>query len=429
MMHCTQSPFDPYHYSVDRDEDGDDDGDDNEGHDYSRSFFEPCFPDDGREYQRGIQLLDHPQFLLLHIPDNGTKMKLVKPANDPYHRNRIMERVKIEKTFVRKRLLLPYYALSHLWGVSKTHLHLWHAIGDLVDDEKGQPAAPVSMRPEKRETLLKLLAAYPDSYWWIDVLCARTDTPLAIMGDIYACCQQCIAMIDCDPDLIPQIHAISRDRLQNEKSIMFSGADHYLDYCSLKANILGKVMQCQWWKRVWTWQEIVLPKNVMVIAETAVDIFDSNTIDAQDLIGFGMGDVIHVSKFCHGAAQSMAKMTITCVEEISTCRQLNSHRVSLPSDSWIWPELFDTFGKSSRQCMDPVDYVFGMFGMCPLDIPRMADPNAVWQLFLAKLEDLLANDDSPRTRISDRARHFDLAAAQNMADVYQGLLEKLDPEE
>ncbi|CDH54834.1 predicted protein [Lichtheimia corymbifera JMRC:FSU:9682] len=301
MMRCTQSSFDPYHYSVDRDEDSnDDDDDDDKDPDYFGSLFEVYFPDDGREYQRGIQLLHHPQFLLLYIPENGTKMKLIKPANDPYHRNRIMERAKIENSIGRKRLLLPYYALSHLWGVSKANLQLWHAIGEHVDDEKGHPAAPVSMRTEKRETLLKLLAAYPDSYWWIDVLCARTDTPLAIMGDIYACCQQCIAMIDCPADLIPQIHAISRHRLRNEKSIMSSGADQYLDYCSLKADILGKVMQCQWWKRVWTWQEIVLPKKVMVMAETAVDIFDSNVIDAQDLIDFGMGDVIHVSKFCHG---------------------------------------------------------------------------------------------------------------------------------
>lgn len=68
--------------------------------------------------------------------------------------------------------------------------------------------------------------------------------------------------------------------------------------------------------------------------------------------------------------------------------------------------------------------------MCPLDIPRMTDPNAVWQLFLSKLENLLAQDDIGRTmRISDRARHFDLATAQNMAEVYQELLEKQDPEE
>lgn len=80
--------------------------------------------------------------------------------------------------------------------------------------------------------------------------------------------------------------------------------------------------------------------------------------------------------------------------------------------------------------MDPVDYVYGMFGICPLDIPRMADPNAVWQLFLSKLENLLANDNIQSTmKISDRARHFDLATAQNMADAYHGLLEKQDSEE
>ncbi|CDH58050.1 predicted protein [Lichtheimia corymbifera JMRC:FSU:9682] len=106
-----------------------------------------------------------------------------------------------------KRIPSFYYALSHLWGLSENNRHYWNDISEHVDDENGQPVHPVSMRPEKRDALLTMLKDHPDSYWWIDVLCARTDTPLDIMGDIYACCLECIAVIDCEPRLIPELHA------------------------------------------------------------------------------------------------------------------------------------------------------------------------------------------------------------------------------
>ncbi|CDS13145.1 hypothetical protein LRAMOSA05323 [Lichtheimia ramosa] len=150
-------------------------------------------------FEKGLgALLADRYFLLLYVPDNGAKMQVIRPASDTYHRKRIIKRINEAKC-------IPsfYYALSHLWGISKSNRHWWNEIGEYVDDEQGQPMEPVSMRPEKRDTLLSMLEDHPDSYWWIDVLCARTDTPLGIMGDIYACCLECVAMIDCDPSVIP----------------------------------------------------------------------------------------------------------------------------------------------------------------------------------------------------------------------------------
>ncbi|CDH60925.1 predicted protein [Lichtheimia corymbifera JMRC:FSU:9682] len=102
-------------------------------------------------------------------------MQVIKPVDDPYHRKRIIKRINEAKG-------IPsfYYVLSHLWGLKENNRYLWNEIGDYVDEENGKPAEPVSMRPEKRDALLVLLRGHRDSYWWIDVLCARTDTPLDI---------------------------------------------------------------------------------------------------------------------------------------------------------------------------------------------------------------------------------------------------------
>ncbi|CDH56132.1 predicted protein [Lichtheimia corymbifera JMRC:FSU:9682] len=154
------------------------------------------------------KITHNPNFLLVYVPENGAKMQIVRLSSDLYHRKRVIKRIN-----EAKRIPSFYYALSHLWGLSENNRHLWYEIGDYVDDESGKPVEPVSMRPEKRDTLLALLKDHPDSYWWIDILCARTgtqdiNTPLDIMGDIYACCLECISMIDCDPNLIRQLNTM-----------------------------------------------------------------------------------------------------------------------------------------------------------------------------------------------------------------------------
>ena len=209
-------------------------------------------------------------------------MKLVKPSSDRYHRERILER----SSFIRHHggpfnyhTDLPHYALSHLWGITKEP-HMWD-IGQYVDDEEGKPAAPISMRPEKRQTLLKLLEGHPDTYWWIDVLCARTDTPLDIMGDIYARCAECIAMVDCEPSTIPEIHS-RMSQLQNIKETDDNGRSTFWQ----ASDKLDTLAQCNWWKRVWTWQEMVLPEKVMLVSERAIELSDCNALNIDDLTAF-----------------------------------------------------------------------------------------------------------------------------------------------
>lgn len=98
-------------------------------------------------------------------------------------------------------------------------------------------------------------------------------------------------------------------------------------------------------------------------------------------------------------------------------------------------DLLFMFAQSSRRCMDPTDYVYGVLGLLQMDIPRMNDPHAVWTYFLSQVEDLVSSSSHDHhhrhrsgihipaiTLVSERAKKFDLSKANNMADVYAGLL-------
>ena len=242
-------------------------------------------------FENGLSaLLDDPHFLLLYVPNNDDKMQIIQPASDLYHRKRMIERIN-----EAKRIPSFYYALSHLWGISKENRHLWYKISDYVDDEKGQPAAPVSMRPEKRDTLLALLKSHPDSYWWIDVLCARTETPLDIMGDIYACCLGCYAMIDREPSIISQLSTkqIASTTLDSPARKFYDTRDlniltpyeqYYVKECPQIIDLLSTLIASEWWKRVWTWQEMALPVgDVYLVAETTTNVCRDETIILEDI--------------------------------------------------------------------------------------------------------------------------------------------------
>ncbi|KAI7887137.1 hypothetical protein K492DRAFT_221180 [Lichtheimia hyalospora FSU 10163] len=356
-----------------------------------------------QRFEEGLStLLANPHFLLLHVPENGAKMQIVQPAEDPYHRERMVKRINEAKD-------IPsfYYALSHLWGISKDNPQLWEEIGEYVDDIEGQPAKPVSMRPEKRNTLLGLLKDHPDSYWWIDVLCARTDTPLDIMGDIYRCCLECIAMIDCEPGLLSKLHTEPNKRKELVDLGWISAMEEpspedllylkqqYDKYPELLYHLI-KLQQIEWWKRVWTWQEMALPFGVVrLIAETGIQRLQSNTITVDNL----------VNSFINAA------------------------------DVIIYAEE-KTLGDSTRRCMDPVDYVYGVLGMLNIKIPRMTDPKAVWQRFLSELDNYMdmadiknklfyasESNSAKIIGIQESAYDIDLQEVGCMGDVYNDVLD------
>lgn len=108
------------------------------------------------------------------------------------------------------------------------------------------------------------------------------------------------------------------------------------------------------------------------------------------------------------------KISYKWLTEIKISRRYNfiTNDSDLPSTRYFKHfKLVNIFANSPRQCMDPVDYVYGVLGVLGLNIPRKSDPNQVWQLFLSELKVAAKNP----------AYEFDLSTAQTMADVYQGL--------
>ncbi|CDH48374.1 predicted protein [Lichtheimia corymbifera JMRC:FSU:9682] len=383
-------------------------------------------------------LLSNPHFLLVYVPEDGAKMQVIRPANDSYHRRRMIRR--INEADEAEGIPSFYYALSHLWGVSPDNRYHWNDISEYVDDEDGQPAKPVSMRPEKRDTLLALLKDHPDSYWWIDVLCARTDTPLDIMGDIYAYCLECIAMIDCEPDLISQLHQMEVFDFQHFSQCCSDdvvAARRSYDQCCQLTDSLCILIQSRWWKRVWTWQEMALPfGEVCLMAETGTHKPLSNTITMRELVrnydkmSSFMGRVESLNSDIKRPEYGKTKEKMTRVDRKATldawsdeaCAASVYNRDRL-GDSYIehnFLSLLWTLGNSPRRCMDPVDYVYGVLGIFHFKIPRMDDPDAVWKLFLSEMDKFLDSLETP-FRISDRAYQVDLRKAQDMADVYRDL--------
>ncbi|KAJ8652894.1 hypothetical protein O0I10_011428 [Lichtheimia ornata] len=316
------------------------------------------------------------------------------------------------------------------------------------------------MRPEKRNALLTLLNNHPDSYWWIDVLCARCDTPLGIMGDIYACCYLCYAMVDCEPELIIRIKSMVRKWSRRSFKTRLSRwtKDFHKEAHRL---VIDTFYQCSWWKRVWTWQEAVLPVEVLFIAETLTELSDSDMLSINELDDFtGDGwfayDGFMFKLSSDEEGKQLLNVTIcsklfqtsTCLNPIvgdikgmdfggSTTQEIiysrnHCHRHTGYSGTLGGiSSLFRAFAQSPRQCMDPVDYVYGVLGIFQIDIPRKTDPNEVWQLFVTELLKLFT--DPKRVRIeqdyekwilsrykSDRTiRQCNLLTAKNMGEVYK----------
>ncbi|KAI7881130.1 hypothetical protein K492DRAFT_207082 [Lichtheimia hyalospora FSU 10163] len=406
---------------------------------HTSSFERESYHGMKRFFEKGLNaLLADPNFLLLYVPRNGAKMRIVRPANDPYHRSRMIKRINEAKP-------IPsfYYALSHLWGITENYRHLWHEIGNYVDDENGKPVDPVSMREEKRDMLLRMLEDSPDSYWWIDVLCARRDTPLDIMGDIYACCLECIAMVDCEPNLISLLHTMAPSKedypfnsigesISRDPGYWLPFKQYYDDKCPHLIERLFDFMQCEWWQRVWTWQEMALPfGDVRLMAETDTH---RHTIALNDLLNTYLDMVIVVNNYeeCRGdtepsALLQNAKVVIDWLFNVYNARSFARKRIN--KGGFGLEVLMPALGDSTRRCMNPVDYVYGLLGMLQIKIPRMEDPDAVWQSFLCEVDKFIDIDTKEQTfnptqitGISDRARQVNLLEVEHMGDVYKDFL-------
>ncbi|KAI7878413.1 hypothetical protein K492DRAFT_170923 [Lichtheimia hyalospora FSU 10163] len=123
----------------------------------------------------------------------------------------------------------------------------------------------------------------------------------------------------------------------------------------------------------------------------------------------------------------------TAFKELRFSRELKMDRSSSFLDLSSLVNLFNLFGRSTRQCRIPADYVYGVLGLLRLRTPPMTDPNAVWHHFLSELQlvlnELMQNQFTTSkagviqlVAINEDAYQIDLLYARSMADVYRNFL-------
>lgn len=388
----------------------------------------------------------HPDFRLLYVPpkDEHGKMMIITPSEH-------------EPSYVPDR---RFYALSHLWGTDPKD-NLWE-VSDFISDENGVTVEPIPMRKEKRKTLLKLLRDNP-GYWWIDILCCRTDTPPVIMRGVYGCCHTCFAMIDCPSKAIeyfsfvfPQLDAHQRDKiityyalkgwtlppLPDRISIVREGCKH-----------ARAIWKCLWVSRVWTMQELALPSSVILLSETCDMPFYISADSLKSLLfNFACIFEAELSEMTGGVPESVLYLE----DQLSILR----HTVHRFHDGFEETSKFHRFknldwiltqfAESGRSCYYTQDYVYGVLGILGWDIPRLDSMEDLWDRFLfglrrvaekafsesfySRLSDDETNSRWPHRRnykhwqktiqlhIPEEARSCPLSGACEMQDVYEYLL-------
>ncbi|KAI7878267.1 hypothetical protein K492DRAFT_197001 [Lichtheimia hyalospora FSU 10163] len=391
------------------------------------------------------QLCKNKDFILLRVAPDKETMTIVRPYNSSHHRRKIMNE--------------GYYALSHLWRNAKD-FPSWQ-VGTFIT-ENGDPVDDIPMRPEKRHTLLALLKDHPGSYWWIDVLCARTDTPLVIMGDIYKHCKLCYAMLDCEPEFVRRIwenknpmkhlgrvHSSLGEGFFKKFGILPSSSVPLmapLIKVALKRypwmlDALCSIFACNWFDRVWTLQEIALPKTTMLSERCGNSGIKYQLSFDKDIMTIISPFSLRKEDFIPGLVDDDTALAIDTlsrkVQSILLLKSLlnatkpfpmfNSPSDPLSHASIMYVKL-QALAECNRTCTNTVDYVYGVLGLIGVHVPRYDQPKEVWMAFLSALDKHFKQYAmNPKTgvqlmTVSKHATDFDLALAKDLSDVYRGLV-------
>lgn len=111
--------------------------------------------------------------------------------------------------------------------------------------------------------------------------------------------------------------------------------------------------------------------------------------------------------------QALCGAVSSNLSNVAFAKYSNSRRLSGGVDHIY--HAIESLRQCNRRCYDPVDYVYGVLGMMRIKIPRMNDPNKVWQHFLTKLDDLLPTRYG---RFINIAGHIDLRKYETIGEIY-----------
>ncbi|KAI7873501.1 hypothetical protein K492DRAFT_200644 [Lichtheimia hyalospora FSU 10163] len=180
--------------------------------------------------------------------------------------------------------------------------------------------------------------------------------------------------------------------------------------------------------------------DVRLMAETGAQQLESDTITVDDLVNSfinAMDIILYVDK-TYGADSKIVDgsedLRHEWMMEISQARAFKKHDAK-KNHACQFTTLIVALGGSTRRCMDPVDYVYGVLGMLNIKIPRLTEPKAVWQRFLSELDHYMDMEDIKNkvfqitggynvktTGIKESAYEIDLHEVKRMSNVYDNVL-------
>lgn len=275
------------------------------------------------------ELLDNSDFQLIYVDEFGN-MSLVLPHTSNIMKGKILDE--------------GYRCISHLWGKDPS---IWDHPVKGVD-------WGVHVREEKREKLLQIFNHFK-GYWWMDVFCTNQGTknkPLSIMGDVYRNCKECVCMLDIK---IPKLFKQPCEMWSKKFRILIA---HMID-----------VVECKWSKRVWTFQEWVLPPKTYYTEETINDEH-FHMIDRHDL-----------NKIRTNSTGHDIWWIVNFIIRIKPPTLVTTTFDADRSFEGVITHLM----KSGRKCMDRRDYYYGIAGVLEIQLTDGLPFDKVEEEFLSRL--------------------------------------------
>jgi len=325
------------------------------------------------------ELFDHPGFRLIFIDDNGN-MSLEGPFG--YETDLPPDELRKREESRKKIRKMGYRCISHLWGTANRKKdYTW----DAKDHKVAGTNWKVEVREEKRERIIQIFKHHK-GYFWMDVLCTNQekdeDKPLDVMGNIYQRCVECICLLDTicnidglksEKDVLANISEDLRSFMKDRKELSdekYGKPPRRYNSLNLAGSFpkgsyelyLGSLMQAEWFERVWTWQEAVLPPKLLFCSERAngyeYDPYDHaylrELFQYKDM-GYDDDDKLDPAPLGRVFPRPLSSIkTITSVKKQGR-------------DLW---ENIVLAADSNRKCTNEEDFVYGIIGILDVAIPK-----------------------------------------------------------
>lgn len=285
-------------------------------------------------------LLSHPGFRLIYV-DQNDNMSLKTPLDGC--KEDVLEK--------------GYRCISHYWGPTPPK---W-------EDHPVKGAHwGVHFREEKRARLLQIFNHHK-GYWWVDVFCTNQDDynkPLDVMGDIYRECTECVCMLD---------YIYGTDASISEKNVLTNVVKN------VEKLLNGPIEACyttmsgygNWFNRVWTWQEAVLPPKLLFCREQdgghEYDPFDHEYLLKLFPYEFMKGPGIHADS--DYMVRELEKLDMNRRDVVFQLFPI-LYIISLGKERRDTRSNIIRLHESDRKCTNDEDYVYGITGVLNVSIPK-----------------------------------------------------------